>query len=298
MARLNIEDNFWSDIRLQLLAERIGYTSAVGSMVVAFKLAQQFWVQGKLIPEKIWQASRISEEIFEVGFAERRDEGVYVCGSERHFAWYMEKVEAGRRGGQKSAQRPRNSKGHFEPSKTPENIQANPSTAWIQAGPSPSKPKPLTLALTPALNTTAPPTTVGPPPEGDCPVVAGPVPCEQPPIPLPLPKKTRGKRERSAAPTTGEEFWEGLKESTRVKILESYEEDFAKQEADVAALWCEGRGHTLVSLDAFFLNWIRKKPATKKTLEQIRKEREQERREWDELLKGENADEIPEARFQ
>lgn len=99
MPRINIEDDLWKDDRFMALVERIGKFRALGVVAYAWKVAQNFWKQGKLIPPEIWKLHDFPEALFEVNFAERRPEGVYVRGSKKQFAWLLAKSENGKLGG-------------------------------------------------------------------------------------------------------------------------------------------------------------------------------------------------------
>ena len=110
MARLNVEDSLFSDIRYQLLVGRLGDPfKALGCVVMAYRLAQRHWVPDKKgIPIKEWELYSFPEDLEQVGIVKRRladpSTGlaeIYVSGSESNFAWLIQKTEAGRLGGQK-----------------------------------------------------------------------------------------------------------------------------------------------------------------------------------------------------
>lgn len=99
MARINIEDCLFSDPRFMDLIIRVGsYEMAVGSLVVAYKTAQSFWVPNKSpIPSDQFRLTRLRKEIIECGLAEVVDDGaIYVKGSEKYFAWLIQRSKAGR----------------------------------------------------------------------------------------------------------------------------------------------------------------------------------------------------------
>lgn len=96
MARINIEDELWTDARFLALASVLGKWAAMGVMVEIFKVAQGFWVQGKLIPADIWGYYHFPPQIESVGLITRRDEGIYVHGSEKQFAWLVQRSNAGK----------------------------------------------------------------------------------------------------------------------------------------------------------------------------------------------------------
>lgn len=99
MARINIEDSLFSDGRFIILEKMVGEEMAIGKLVVAWKTAQSYWLQDQLIPHRFWELLKL-DELLEVGFAEKRDDGVYMCGTEEHFDWIKQKQEAGRKSGQ------------------------------------------------------------------------------------------------------------------------------------------------------------------------------------------------------
>ena len=114
MARINIEDEWFTDgRRLRLIELTKNQNIADGMAILAWFLAQKYWIKKELIPGHAWYGAGMSDLLFECGLAERRENGIYVRGSERHFQWYFDKVEAGRKGGLKSSQRPRDAKGRL-----------------------------------------------------------------------------------------------------------------------------------------------------------------------------------------
>lgn len=74
----------------------------MGALVEAFIVAQRHFLatdNDRLIPHDEWEKAEIIPEIMEVGLAEKREKGVYVCGSEDQFSWLVQRSEAGRIGG-------------------------------------------------------------------------------------------------------------------------------------------------------------------------------------------------------
>lgn len=120
MPRINIEDKWFRDPRRERLAEllKVPKELADGWMLTAIRLAQQYWIPNKeLIPIKTWSGCGMPKEFIEVGLAELREDGqyIYLSGAEEHFAWWFKKQEAGRQGGLKSSNQPRDRAGHFTP---------------------------------------------------------------------------------------------------------------------------------------------------------------------------------------
>ncbi len=105
MARLNIEDSIWSDTRFMRLCILLGDEArAVGVIVLGWRTAQRYWCPDrKPIPEADFIAAGLPEQLISCGLAERVDGGVRMRGSEEHFAWWFQRQEAGRRGGEAKA---------------------------------------------------------------------------------------------------------------------------------------------------------------------------------------------------
>lgn len=104
MARINIEDSFYRDHRfINLLQLGYRYYEALGLAVGAWSLAQKYYLKTEhgLIPHTAWDSSGF--EVFEkVGLAERRENGVYMKGSEEQFAWLKQRSNAGKNSAQRS----------------------------------------------------------------------------------------------------------------------------------------------------------------------------------------------------
>lgn len=134
MARVNIENSIYQDIRFSdLQRETVSIDEALGALVRAWSLAQQFYlttVNDRLIPLDEWERQRIHPAIIKVGLAEVREKGVYVCGAEQQFAWLIQKSNAGRKSAASKAKR----------KSTPVDSRSTPVN-----GP---QPLPLTLSLT------------------------------------------------------------------------------------------------------------------------------------------------------
>jgi len=105
MARLNIEMDVFAHPGFMRLVVAVGDSEiAIGKLVTFWMLAQKYWKQNRqLIPKEVfdryeWQL------LVSFGFAEIRDSGVYAKGAEEKFEWLLERQEAGRVGGNKSAE--------------------------------------------------------------------------------------------------------------------------------------------------------------------------------------------------
>jgi hypothetical protein len=143
LARLNVEDSFWSDDSYQLLVENVGANLAAGMCLRFMRLAQRHWVKSELVPLEVFQRNGW-EPLLDCGFALYRDEGVYCRGSEQNFDWLVKCAENGRKGGKKSAE-------SRKADKTDTYNKANPTDTKANA----SERKPLTLTLTPTLSSSS-----------------------------------------------------------------------------------------------------------------------------------------------
>lgn len=134
MARINIEDSLFKDIRFMDLVAKFGcLNTAIGALVRAWALAQKHYLNyenDQLIPSADWKKQRIRDELIEVGLAELRPKGYYVSGSKEQFAWLEQKITAGRKGGLASAKKRKENKA----------LKAKPSAAK-QGQAKASKPK-------------------------------------------------------------------------------------------------------------------------------------------------------------
>jgi hypothetical protein len=118
VARINIEECWWSDPRRAKLVKLFEGDSqrANGLAVEAWRLAQEFWKHGrKMIPVEQFEALEGGSKLIEAGLAVLRDASVYVKGSSTYLEWVNDKREAGRVGGQKSAEARRKKTGSAQP---------------------------------------------------------------------------------------------------------------------------------------------------------------------------------------
>lgn len=112
MARINIEDDFWDDIA-KVAVVTGDLDKAIGNAVRFFKFAQTKHKKGKLITEEEFKEEGFLECLLPV-FAKQTPSGIQAKGSERHFAWLNQRIEAGRAGGIKSAKRDRDASGRLK----------------------------------------------------------------------------------------------------------------------------------------------------------------------------------------
>ena len=100
MARINIEDQLFTDGRFIQLANKHGNIKAIGMMVMAYRLAQTYWLKDRsLIPCDIFMFNESFDDIVAVGLAEKTGDKIYVCGSREQFDWVLIKTENGKKGG-------------------------------------------------------------------------------------------------------------------------------------------------------------------------------------------------------
>lgn len=97
---MNIEDDIESREEFWKLLPLVGNyrDAALGKLVRFFRLAQRHFGQGTPIPrEELDQQGLLS--MIESGWAKPLGNGYQTLGAERQFAWYAQKVEAGKRRG-------------------------------------------------------------------------------------------------------------------------------------------------------------------------------------------------------
>lgn len=141
MPRINVENKWWFDSRRSKLGIKLG------SMDMADGVALRFWrlaidhAMSGSIPAEVFDTQEYAKEMIEVGLAERRDDAVYIRGSDDCFEWYVtginQRSEAGKR---RANTAKRDSKGRLLPrQECNENIQ-RPSSDYpaVTSGHQPS----------------------------------------------------------------------------------------------------------------------------------------------------------------
>ena len=105
MPRINMEDSLFCDDRFMRLVEIMGdRASALGSLVLAFKLAQKHWIPNKqLIPKDEFGMIPNWGHIINCNLAKESDIGFYVKGTESCTEWWFNAQAKGRKGGAASA---------------------------------------------------------------------------------------------------------------------------------------------------------------------------------------------------
>lgn len=117
MARINIEDCWWTDPRRSLLIKNIGSEElADGAIIKAWRLAQEFWKKNKgLVPKDLFETLPNFEKIVESKLADVRESFVYVRGSSAYLDWVREKREQASDAGKKSAESRKKKNGTAQP---------------------------------------------------------------------------------------------------------------------------------------------------------------------------------------
>jgi len=98
MARINLDDRIFADIRFKALCRIVGnHREAIGIVIEAFQLGQKYWSDDKkLIPLDVWELSGLDGMIASK-LAEKSDSGVYIKGAEKHFEWLVNRQLAGKK---------------------------------------------------------------------------------------------------------------------------------------------------------------------------------------------------------
>ncbi len=107
MARINIEDTWWTDPRRSALIRLMGSEElADGCALRLWRVAVGFWKLNRSpIPKNIYYLLLGAENMLSAGLVERIDENnFYACGSKQHLDWIIEKQKTASLAGKKSAQ--------------------------------------------------------------------------------------------------------------------------------------------------------------------------------------------------
>lgn len=102
MARINIEDSIFKDVRFFKLFALCNndFDKTLGLLVRAWILAQKHYLKTdhRLIPLDEWNQETDFQKLIEVKLSEIKPDGVYVCGSNEQFKWLLQRSDAGKRG--------------------------------------------------------------------------------------------------------------------------------------------------------------------------------------------------------
>lgn len=117
MARINIEDCWWTDPRRSMLIRLLGHENkADGAAVQMWRLGQEFWKRDRaLVSKQIFETLEFASELLRTSLADVRGEMIYVRGSSVYFEWIYENRESGKAGGKKSAEVRRAKYGSAQP---------------------------------------------------------------------------------------------------------------------------------------------------------------------------------------
>lgn len=141
MARINIEECWWTDPRRSALILALGgEMQADWTALRAWRLAQEFWKHERsLVPKDLFDLIPNSGELVRVGLAVVRDSFVYVRGSGTYLEWVAEKRAQAQAAGKRSAEARKNKTGSAQPRarKKPEPVPAEAQTEPIAGEPSP-----------------------------------------------------------------------------------------------------------------------------------------------------------------
>ena len=69
MARLNIEECWWSDPRRDLLRRLLGTENQDQVAIQSWRLAQEYWIKGALIPWDVFITLQGAKELVKAGLA-------------------------------------------------------------------------------------------------------------------------------------------------------------------------------------------------------------------------------------
>lgn len=120
MARINIEERWWTDIRRKKLIKLVGSeVAADGAALMMWRLAQDFWkIDGGRVPLDIWEHFEFGSACVDAGLAVVDERSVYVRGSSSCLDWTREQREIAVAAGKKSAEVRRAKTGTAQPSST------------------------------------------------------------------------------------------------------------------------------------------------------------------------------------
>lgn len=138
MARINIEEGWWTSPRRRKLVKLMGSEELADGIAVGFwRIAQEFWANGKQpIPLAQFELLEASSKLIEAGLAKIEADGVHAYGAAESFEWVYQKRVAASKGGKKSAET-RRAKGDAQPRKPRSKPEAEskqtPSTPQVES---------------------------------------------------------------------------------------------------------------------------------------------------------------------
>ncbi len=143
MARINIEECWWTDPRRSALTVIFGSEELADARALrAWRLGQDFWKHGRqLVPKTLFDLLPGASNLVRVGLADVRESFVYVRGSSAYLDWTAEKRQQAIEAGKKSAEARRLKDGTAQPRPKkprtkPERETNEPRTEFNDAEPS------------------------------------------------------------------------------------------------------------------------------------------------------------------
>lgn len=136
MARIDIEEDFWLDVA-DVIERHPDQDKVIGNAIRFFRYAQQKHKKGQLISEEAFKEKGFLEALIPT-FAKRTPSGIQAVGAEKHFGWLSKKIEAGSKGGKKSAKRPRDKQGRLLKKETSDQKELQADSKHHQPSPFPS----------------------------------------------------------------------------------------------------------------------------------------------------------------
>jgi hypothetical protein len=128
MARVNIDEELFTDPRMMALRISLSEAEAYGLLVIFWRLGQQYWKKKGgpfLIPTEVFNMIPKAENLVRCSFAFVRENGVYCAGAEERWKYLLndQKVAAGK----KSAESRQKSKGTAQPNDPRTTRSKNPN---------------------------------------------------------------------------------------------------------------------------------------------------------------------------
>lgn len=107
MARINIEDQLFTDGRFKVFSQGKDEALAIGQMVILWRLAQTYWLpEKKNVPKNVLKSLNFYEDLIKSDLIEEKNDGFYVRGSENQFNWWFSKQNNGKKGGRPRKKEP------------------------------------------------------------------------------------------------------------------------------------------------------------------------------------------------
>ena len=98
MPRISIDDSLYRDIKFRKLCLKVGCDyKGLGMIITAYTLAQHFYLtesNDRLIPFNEYPEDL--QILCEIGIVVKKEKGYYVRGSDDHFAWLLQRSNAGK----------------------------------------------------------------------------------------------------------------------------------------------------------------------------------------------------------